>query len=201
MTYQLGEPLPSEFWEQLEADPGEHPDSLSDDEVEEYQPKGRSKYRPEVIDMIVATIRAGAWDVVAAEAAGITKRTFFLWMRDPEKREFRERVIQARAQARLEKEMTVFATDPKWWLLHGPGRVSRPGRPGWGADRPTQTVEIKGKVAHAHVHAQIPATLDLRKLSDDEFRILDAIITKALPAPSEEAPPDDGSGEGEEKPA
>src|SRR5215210_6675182 len=56
-----------------------------------------SKLTPQVQETIVATIQAGAYDHVAAGAAGIHRATFYRWMRDgdpegsdPEKQPFRD---------------------------------------------------------------------------------------------------------------
>src|SRR5205807_9089469 len=45
-------------------------------------------------------------------------------------RRFYEQVMQARAQARLAAELETRKKDPRYWLMHGPGR-ERPGAAGW----------------------------------------------------------------------
>ena len=84
---------------------------------------------------MLEALRRGAFDWVAAEAAGIHRRTFYRWMRQGETgeepyRRFAEEVLRARAQARLEAEQQVRERDPLSWLRLGPGR-ERWGEPGW----------------------------------------------------------------------
>jgi hypothetical protein len=91
---------------------------------------------------IVAAIRAGAFDWIAAEANGIDRETFKLWMRTGtrSKREpylsFVRNVRAARAQARLSAEIEVRKEQPFNWLRFGPGR-EREGEAGW-----TKSTEI-----------------------------------------------------------
>ena len=96
----------------------------------------RSKLTPAVHDQIVAFCRAGAFDWVAAEAAGVHRATFYRWLargareaRGPY-HDFDDAVRQARAQARVAAETEVRRDQPLAWLRYGPGR-ERPGSPGW----------------------------------------------------------------------
>jgi len=115
-------------------------------------PGGRKRVglTTDVADTIVSYIRAGAFDFVAAEAAGISERTFRDWMArgegrgpragTPELRAFAAKVRQARAEARIGAETRVFRDRPTYWLA----RVARtkteregwdePGRSGMGID-------------------------------------------------------------------
>lgn len=95
----------------------------------------RTKLTPEVQKIIVDVIRKGAYDWVAAGAAGIHSDTFRNWMRWGEKGNeryipFFKEVRKARADARSEAEIRVFGDNPFNWLRYGPGR-ERPGEPGW----------------------------------------------------------------------
>lgn len=95
----------------------------------------RTKLTQELQERIVAYVRGGTWDYVAAQAAGISKATFYRWYNDgrnPRSRyaPFREEIDTARAQARVVAETTVFRAKPESWLKFGPGR-ERPGAPGW----------------------------------------------------------------------
>ncbi|MDY7078644.1 MAG: hypothetical protein SXV54_17150, partial [Chloroflexota bacterium] len=96
----------------------------------------RTKLTPEVHNLIVQYIRGGAFDYVAAQAAGIDPGTFRRWLNRGEKRTeepfrtFCTDVKQARAQARIAAENKVFDESPFNWLRYGPGR-ERPGEPGW----------------------------------------------------------------------
>ena len=88
-----------------------------------------TKLTPEVHQQIVAFIRAGAYDWVAAEAAGIGKSTFYRWLErgaaraaEPH-RTFLVDVRQARAQSRVAAETEVRRDQPLAWLryaLQGP---------------------------------------------------------------------------------
>jgi hypothetical protein len=98
---------------------------------------------PERHKAIVAAIRAGSYDWIAAEANGIDRSTFKAWMRTGirKKREpylsFVRDVRAARAQARLSAEIEVRKEQPFSWLRFGPGR-EREGEAGW-----TESSEIK----------------------------------------------------------
>jgi hypothetical protein len=98
---------------------------------------------PERHKAIVAAIRAGAYDWVAAQANGVNPATFILWMRKGEREgkrpylQFFEDVRVARAQARLSAEIEVRKDQPFNWLRFGPGR-ERPGEDGW-----TESKEIR----------------------------------------------------------
>src|ERR1039457_7058461 len=92
---------------------------------------------------IVAAIRAGAFGWVAAEANGVDRETFKIWLRNGTRtrREpyfsFANDVRAARAQARLSAELEVRKEQPFNWLRFGPGR-ERDGEAGW-----TESSEIK----------------------------------------------------------
>ena len=95
----------------------------------------RSKLTPEVQHEIVTFIANGAYDYIAAEAAGISRSTYYRWYNaggNPKSRyaAFRAAVDGARGRARAVAETTVFREKPDVWLKNGPGR-ERPGRPGW----------------------------------------------------------------------
>jgi hypothetical protein len=91
---------------------------------------------PETADRIAGYLSQGGYDHVAAEAAGVSQRTFARWLRRGRKqgdgpyRHFYKRIRQARAGARLRAEIAVYQKDSKFWLRHGPGR-EQPDRKGW----------------------------------------------------------------------
>src|SRR5581483_11134580 len=91
-----------------------------------------SKLTSDSRETILAAIRAGAFDHVAASAAGVDAGTFRRWMADerPTFRAFRAEVGMARAEARSVAEARVFKENPLAWLRFGPGR-DRPDAPGW----------------------------------------------------------------------
>lgn len=123
---------------------GEQPPSRSGREQPVRRPRGRppgsGSLTPEIQNTIVAFIRAGAFAEVAAQAGGISPRTFHDWMargqerhptRVPTKklRAFAHAVNVAKAEARLDAEVRVFRERPLAWL----SRVARsaPELPGW----------------------------------------------------------------------
>jgi hypothetical protein len=104
-------------------------------------PGGRpTKLTPETVHMLLKYIRADGYDWVAAEAAGISSRTFVRWMRQGDDDDLRgcetpfwrfwRQVREARSEARLAAEVDVKRANPESWLRNGPGR-SWPGEPGW----------------------------------------------------------------------
>lgn len=98
---------------------------------------------PERHKAIVAAIRAGSYDWVAAQANGVDPTTLIFWMRRGEREgegeyfEFFKDVRVARAQARLSAEIEVRKDQPFNWLRYGPGQ-ERESEPGW-----TETKEVK----------------------------------------------------------
>lgn len=106
---------------------------------------------PELQQRIVATIRAGGYPHVAAQAAGVSAALFDEWLErgraegawEPY-RSFAEDVREAAAQARLRAETALFQDEPKRWLAHGPGRESA-ASPGWSA-----AVKPAASVAEGH---------------------------------------------------
>ncbi len=104
------------------------------------RPVGTIGLTPEIERRILAYIEAGAFDYIAAEAAGIDDRTFRDWMArgegrhpsrpwTPELERFAAHVREAKARARAGREIEVAEQDPKFWL--GRAARSRPGREGW----------------------------------------------------------------------
>ena len=110
------------------------------------RPLGSVKLTEQIVDTIVSYVRAGAFDHVAAEAAGISARTFRDWMARGEGRgsrastrklrAFAERVREAQAEARAGAEIRVFQERPALWLRRA-GRTE-PDRDGWSEPRPTE---------------------------------------------------------------
>jgi hypothetical protein len=74
---------------------------------------------------------------IDAEAAGVSREQFQTWLKSKYRRyrQFAAEVRTARAQARLQAEMALFADDPRSWLKAGPGRETN-GEPGWSKDVP-----------------------------------------------------------------
>jgi len=95
------------------------------------------KLTPEIQAKIVASIRAGGYPRIAAEAWGVPAAEFDRWLEMGRKRRavepyksFTLAVDQAQAQARLKAEMAAYDNDPRFWLKNGPGKEV-PGKPGW----------------------------------------------------------------------
>lgn len=94
---------------------------------------------PEVIVTIVAYIKGGSFDHVAAEAAGVSARAFREWVArgegrskrpsSPEYRDFAEKVRKAKAEARVIAEAEVHRAKPLAWLTHA--APSKDGEQGW----------------------------------------------------------------------
>ncbi len=136
---------------------------------------------PERHKAIVAAIRAGAFDWIAAEANGIDRETFKLWIRTGtrKKREpylsFVRDVWAARAQARLSAEIEVRKDQPFNWLRFGPGR-EREGEAGW-----TETKEVKHSGSFDIIHSQewtlISAAIEtaLESFPDAKLAVADAM--------------------------
>lgn len=101
-------------------------------------PAGRkSKCTQKNIDIMVRVIKAGAFDHVAARAAGVSPETFYTWMRSEKTihRDFRRQIEQAKAEVRAEVEAEVKKINPVVWLTKGPGRErGKSGAPGWTGD-------------------------------------------------------------------
>jgi hypothetical protein len=89
--------------------------------------------------LILASIRAGGYPHVAAEAYGVPAERFLRWVRRARKGKVPRRirrlirsVNEAAAQARLKAEINTCDADPRFWLRHGPGKETRQA-PGWAA--------------------------------------------------------------------
>ena len=110
----------------------------------------RTKLTPEVESIILERIEKGAFDYIAAQAAGIERRTFTAWVRRGERttdepfRSFSYKVKEARACARAVAESEVYAKQPFNWLRYGPGR-ERPDEPGW-TDSKQVDMRLNGEV-------------------------------------------------------
>lgn len=146
-----------------------------------------------VVDAIIANIAAGGFVHVAAEAAGVSVESFHRWVRlgrAPCKadasdeyraahalwRQLANRVLMARAQARLTAEIAVMHTKPSVWLRLGPGRdTGDPDRPGW----TNPTTKIEGRLTHEHAHRRAePVRIDLSRLTDEELRAFERLTQK-----------------------
>ncbi len=142
---------------------------------------------PERHKAIVAAIRAGAYDWVAAQANGVDRNTFMAWMRRGERERsgrylsFRNDVLTARAQARLSAEIEVRKDLPFNWLRYGPGR-ERTDEPGW-----TESKEVKHSgsldVLHSTEWGRLATVIDNALLPYPEARLAVASALRGLDTP------------------
>ena len=104
------------------------------------RPPGSVSLTPEIAERILELIRGGTWDYVAAEAAGISDRTFYEWIqrgegehptrpRTRKLQRFAEGVRRAKAEARAAGEIRLFRENPGRWLSYV--ARTKPGREGW----------------------------------------------------------------------
>jgi hypothetical protein len=111
------------------------------------RPPGTVALTEDVAQTILSFIRAGNFDYVAAEAAGVSARTFRDWMAraeethptrapTPKLRRFAQDVRQAKAQARAGAEIRVYQEQPAQWLKWA--ARSMPDREGWTDPGPEQ---------------------------------------------------------------
>ena len=111
-----------------------------------------SKLTPETQAIIAESIRAGAFNWVAAQSAGVAPTTFYRWMAEGEQAEsgpsraFHDTVCEAHAVARVDAERRVFEDNALAWLRYGPGR-ERDGEPGW-TESGKRDVTVPGDVFH-----------------------------------------------------
>jgi hypothetical protein len=131
------------------------------------RPAGSVALTEEIERTIVAYVEAGAFDYVAAEAAGIDDRTFRDWMarglgrhptrtRTRQLARFAKAVLEAKARARVAREITVADRDPRFWLAHA--ARSKPGREGW-TDPVEDPAQAAGPPAYAPTEQETAATV------------------------------------------
>jgi hypothetical protein len=104
------------------------------------RPPGSDSLTAERAEIILEYVRAGAFDYVAAEAAGISARTLRDWVArcedpnpgrpcPPKLRRFNQALRKAKAEARAATEISVREQHPRYWLSHA--ARSKPRREGW----------------------------------------------------------------------
>lgn len=113
----------------------------------------KSGLTEEIIQEIAGKIKIGSFIHVAAEASGVPRATFYLWMKKGEQEEsdglykqLVDEVCLAKADARHNAESRVFEDRPYEWLRTGPGRTE-PDSLGW---TEKATLEIEGNIHHEH---------------------------------------------------
>lgn len=141
-----------------------------------------------LIRTISETVRKGAFLHVAAEAAGVSRRTLFGWLergreldregedgRDLDERELLlvellHAVSVAHAEARLKAEAKVLKANPLAWLRFGPGRDRGPEDPGWTRAVGEVPVEVKSAAEELLTEA-------LRQLGLGEGAAVGTVVT------------------------
>lgn len=128
----------------------------------------------DVWQKVLQFITQGVYDYVAAEAMGISHRTWMTWKQRGETderlnkntlyRQFYRDISTASARARLLAELEVRRDDPKFFLTHGPGKPKR-SRPGW-----SPRIEIGGV-------EDMPVEVEVREGQTDELH--DEVSTMA----------------------
>jgi hypothetical protein len=104
------------------------------------RPPGSESLTKERYQTILTYIRAGAFDYVAAEAAGVSARTFREWVArgegthptrgsTPKLRRFAKEVRRAKAEVRAAAEVRMHREHPAQWLKYV--ARTRPEREGW----------------------------------------------------------------------
>lgn len=99
------------------------------------KPSTLTKLTPEEYGQLLTYIRAGAFDYIAAEAVGLSHRTFLLYMEKgrlgvreeggPNYPQFYHDVTKAKSQARMLCESRVAKDNPLAWLRYGGGKQKR----------------------------------------------------------------------------
>jgi hypothetical protein len=155
---------------------------------------------PDIEQRLLRYIRAGGYDWVACESAGIGRSTFYRWMQQGDEdeaagrltqfREFRDKVRQAHADSRLAAEIEVKRTNPDSWLRNGPGRT-RPDAPGWtnsgdgnGADKPGTVVNVVVQPVWIEIRTALLNALE-------PFPEARAVVAQVLAQPGGSPGPDD----------
>src|SRR5205814_1148413 len=88
------------------------------------RPSMHIRLTPGLQTTILHFIRAGGYDWVAAEAAGVPLAIFQHWLRlghDSRRQPYRDfflQVLKARAEARLAAELNAFKKDARFWLRY-----------------------------------------------------------------------------------
>ena len=82
---------------------------------------GHPKITPEKIDLICDHLKEGNYDMVAAQAAGITRQTFYRWIRQGKADkegiyfEFYQRVEQSKAEGEINLITTIKKASNRTW--------------------------------------------------------------------------------------
>lgn len=126
------------------------------------RPPGSVSLTPEIQERILELIRGGTYDYIAAEAVGISERTFHEWIQRGEGKHptrpatrrlkvFATEVRRAKAEARVAAEIRVYRDDASRWLSYQ-GRT-KPGREGWTHPPETQVSSDAGRELEALILA------------------------------------------------
>lgn len=130
----------------------------------------RQRLTRKLIRELGERIRAGAYEHVAAESLGVPYSLLQEWHArglelpppKPIYRELADAIRAARAHARFMVEMEMRTAQPRYWLLHGPGKETATA-PGW-----TAPVRAAPVTSAAHDDAE--------RVADVCTKVLDALV-------------------------
>jgi hypothetical protein len=141
----------------------------------------------ELIDQICGYIAGGAFDQTACESVGVPLEVFQGWLSQAQRKNastllrlLHSKVRQARAKARLKLEMDMRVTNPKYWLLHGPGKAT-PGLPGWSAPTRATVAASTEDEGQSKLLDFIAAMLDVLKPFPEAHAALEALVARYFP--------------------
>jgi hypothetical protein len=138
-----------------------------------------TKLTPEVGERIAKAIRAGNYFEAAARASGISPSTFYRWLelgaQDSEGiyRQFREQIKRAEAESEVHAVALIRKAMPGDWRA-ALALLERRHPERW---RRRQTTELTGDAARGDQSRG--AALDLSRLSDEELKTLEELISRA----------------------
>lgn len=143
------------------------------------RPRGSVSLTNEIAQTILGYIRAGAFDYIAAEAAGVSDRTFREWIARGEGRSarpstdklsaFAEDVRRAKAEARLAVEVRVYRENPALWLSRA--ARTKPEREGWTESKQAAGVpgeeSTQSKFTDEQIHRERTRLIEVRIVVGD----------------------------------
>lgn len=94
------------------------------------------KYTPENIRKLIELVEQGSYAIDAALEAGISEKTYYEWLKDPSKGEFRESIKKARATAINERVRRIRQAGEKGAWQADAWYLERVARKRFGRDEP-----------------------------------------------------------------
>jgi hypothetical protein len=141
-------------------------------------------YNAAAAEALLLYIRAGAYEDVAAEAAGVPRAVYRHWLARGEGQEaeepyrtFARRVQAAKAQTRVWAEIQMREKEVRNWLKCGPGKEA-PGNPGWSKEAaPATPADGRGDPLDSPEIDRVWAILDVALIPYPEMRL---VVARAL---------------------